>query len=209
MKLYDFPLAPGPRRVRFFMAEKGLDIPKVTIDLMKKEQLTESFKQIYPEQMIPALELDDGTIVGESVAICYYLENLYPEPPLLGQNPKEKALIMMWNLRMENNGFNAAIEAFRNEAERMVHRALPGPHNYEQIPALALRGRLRVQNFLNDLEKHLSHSDYIAGDKFSIADITAVIAIDFILNRLAIEINSYNSVLSWHRKISERPAAKA
>jgi glutathione S-transferase len=134
MKLYDYTMAPNPRRVRIFIAEKGLDIENIAVDLGAKAQMEDAYRAKNPELLVPALELDDGTIIGESMAICRYLEEVHPEPPLLGRTAIEKATVEMWQRRMEMNGLAAVAEAFRNTVPGFAGRAIAGPHDYDQIP---------------------------------------------------------------------------
>lgn len=179
MKLYDCATAPSPRRVRMFLAEKGVSLPTVQVDLRAGEHLQPAFLALNPWATVPVLELDDGTTISEASACCRYLEEVYPEPPLLGRDAREKGVIAMWDHRCEIDGFLAGAEAFRNEAKGMRGRALPGPVGYEQIPALAERGRARVAHFLERLDARLGESAYVAGPEFSVADITAFIAVEF------------------------------
>ena len=155
MKLFDFELAPNPRRVRMYLAEKGLQIPSVQINLRQGEQFHAEFKDENPSMIVPALALDDGTLITETMAICRYLEALHPTPPLFGSTPKEQAMVEMWSRRAELEGFMAVAEALRNSVERFKDRALPGPRNYAQIPALVERGKARAAGFLEDLEAGL------------------------------------------------------
>src|SRR5262249_14277364 len=136
MKLYDCVTAPSPRRVRVFLAEKGITIPTVQVDLRNGEQFGPAFRAINPECMVPVLELDNGTKITDILAICRYFEELHPDPPLMGRNAEERAVIASWLHRIEWDGFHAAMEAFRNSTPGLKGRALPGPEAYEQIPPL-------------------------------------------------------------------------
>lgn len=209
MKLYDCTPAPSPRRVRIFMAEKGMDVPRVEVDLRNGEHLREPFRSINPLCEVPALELDDGTVITETVAICRYLEDLQPEPPLLGRTAKERAQIAMWDHRMEVEGFFAAAEAFRNQSRGFEGRALSGPENFAQIPALAERGRRRVGLFFKTLEDRLSKSPYVGGDTFSMADISALVCVDFAgWSKLRIP-DDFVHLKRWYDDVSARPSARA
>ena len=179
MKFYDCATAPSPRRVRVFLAEKGISVPTVQVDLRNNEQLTPTFRAINPDATVPSLELDDGTRINDAIGICIYFEAIHPRPALMGEGAEEKALVASWNREIERNGFMAVMEAFRNFTRGLKDRALPGPHNYEQIPALAERGRLRVGHFFQDLNARLADNEFIAGARYSVADITAMIAVDF------------------------------
>jgi glutathione S-transferase len=210
MKLYDFSLAPNPRRVRMFLAEKGIEIPTVQINIRDREQFGADFQAVNPHGVVPVLELDDGTRIGESVAICRYIEETHPEPPLMGRDPKEKAVIEMWNRRAEFEGFGAAAEAVRNSLPLFEDRGAPGvPGGVPQIPALVDRGKQSMRRFFDKLDKQLAESGYVAGDAFSIADITAFVAIEF-GKRAEIEMpDSCTNVARWLDEMAARPSASA
>jgi len=175
MKFYDFALAPSPTKVRIFIAEKGLKIPTVSIQPRKLEQHTKEFLAKVPSGTVPALELDDGTMLLESRAICCYLEELHPDPPLLGGDARERALVNMWHDISTLEGYIAIQELYRNGHAAFAGRALPGPIPYEQIPALVERGRKRVQVFFDKLDERLGTSAYVAGDHYSYADIVTYV----------------------------------
>jgi glutathione S-transferase len=177
--LYDCATAPSPRRARILLAEKGIAHETIQVDLRTQEQLSDAFRAINPQCTVPALKTEDGMVFTDNAAITAYLEARYPQPPLLGSTPAEKAATASWHWRVEFEGLLAIAEALRNSAPAMVNRALPGPVDYAQIPELAQRGLARVQQFFDMLDKHLEGRDYIAADQFSIVDITAVVAIDF------------------------------
>ncbi|MFO1152817.1 MAG: glutathione S-transferase [Rhodospirillales bacterium] len=209
MKLYDFARAPSPRRVRIFLAEKNVTLPMVQVDLRKGEQQEDWFLRLNPWATVPVLELDDGTAISEASACCRYLEEIYPDPPLLGRTAAEKGVIAMWDHRCEIDGFLAVAEAFRNETPGMKDRALPGVPSFPQIPVLAERGRLRVVHFMQLLDQRLAGSEYLAGDVFTVADITALISIDF-AGWLKITIPPERPHLArWHGLVSARPSAGA
>ncbi|MDH3545746.1 MAG: glutathione S-transferase [Gammaproteobacteria bacterium] len=209
MKLYDCKTAPSPRRVRIFAAEKGVALQTVPVDLANGEQFSAEYRAINPDCVVPALELDDGTCLSEVVAICQYLEELYPEPPLFGRTPAERAMSLMWNAKAEQQGLWACADAFRNTAKGLKGRALPGPDDYEQIPELAERGRQRALAFLQRLDQQLGDDDYVAGDYFSIADVTALIFVDF-ATRLKIGIpDEATNLRRWYDAVSSRPSAAA
>src|ERR1043166_2026421 len=172
MKFYDCVTAPSPRRVRIFLAEKGLTLPTVQVDLRNGEQFSAAFRAINPDCTVPALALDDGTAIASAITVCGYLEELHPEPALIGATPQERAVVTALNRQIERDGFFAAMDAFRNVAKGLKGRALPGPHDYEQIPELAQRGRLRVEHFFRDMDGRLADRDYVAGSRFTIADIS-------------------------------------
>ncbi len=210
MKLYDCATAPSPRRVRIFLAEKNVTVPVVMqVDLRSGAQLEDWFLRLNPWGTVPVLELGDGTTISEASACCRYLEETYPEPPLMGRTPTEKGVIAMWDHRCEIDGFLAAAEAFRNEVPGLKGRALTGPDPYEQIPELAERGRRRLRRFLERLDERLRESEYVAGDTFSVADITALVAVDF-ASRLKIRALPEQAHLArWQTAVSARPSAAA
>jgi glutathione S-transferase len=162
LKLYHSTSSPNSRRVRIFLAEKGLTVPLVTVDLAKGEQHSDAYRAINPRRVVPTLVLEDGTAIGEVLAIWRYLEEAYPTPPLLGSTPKDKALVTMWERRAELEGFAAVMEGVRNASERLKGRAIAGPYDYDQIPALVERSRLRVKNFYADLDARLAALPFIA-----------------------------------------------
>ena len=141
MKLYDCTTAPSPRRVRIFLAEKEISVPTVQVDLRNGQQFSPAFRAINPECTVPVLELDNGTTIADILGICRYFEELHPNPPLMGHTAEQKAVIEAWQRRIERDGFDAAMEAFRNSTPGLKGRALPGPEPYEQIPALVI-GRI-------------------------------------------------------------------
>jgi len=177
--LYDCATAPSPRRARILLAEKGVPHETVQVDLRSGEHLGEAYRRINPQCTVPALVTDEGPVLTDNAAIAAYLEARFPEPPLLGRTPLEKAEIAGWQWRVEFDGLMAIAEAFRNSSPAMVNRALPGPVDHAQIPELARRGLVRVQQFFRLLDDHLATRDFIAAGQFSLADITAVVAVDF------------------------------
>lgn len=209
MKLYDFAGAPNPRRVRMFMAEKGISVPTEQVDLMAREQLEDAFRAINPWCTLPALELDDGTCISEVMAICRYFEALQPEPSLMGTTPEDQGTIAMWEHRFEINGLLAVGDAFRNSVERFAGRAMPGPLDLEQIPDLIDRGHRRTAHFLKVLDERLGESEHVAGSNFSVADITALVAVDF-AGRIEKGIpDDHVHLKRWHEAVSARPSAQA
>jgi glutathione S-transferase len=179
MTLHDCSTAPSPRRARIVLAEKGVVHETVQVDLRSGEQLGEAFRRVNPACTVPVLQTDDGLTLTDNAAIAAYLEARFPEPALFGSTPAQKAEVASWNWRVEFEGLLAIAEAMRNSAPAMADRALPGPVNYPQIPELAQRGQARVQQFFVDLDRRLAGRGFVAGDRFSIADITAVVAVDF------------------------------
>lgn len=208
MKFYDCQSAPSPRRVRIFLAEKGIELPTVQVDLGAGEHLGDEFRAINPDCTVPVLELDDGTALTESFAICQYLESVYPDPPLMGRDALERALVTQWNARVEAQGLSAVAEAFRNRARGFAGRALTGPEGFEQIPELVERGRRRVELFLSRLDSELADREFVAGDVFTVADITALITVDFAgWIKVALPEGADN-LRRWHEAVSARPGTQ-
>ncbi len=210
MKLYDFELAPNPRRVRMFLAEKGVTIPTAQVNTRERGQFAPDFVKKNPFCVVPVLELDDGTCIGESVAICRYIEVVHPEPSLMGRDAKEQAVIEMWDRRAELEGMSAAGEAVRNAAPMFEGRGIAGvPDGFPQIPALVERGKKRMARFFELWNRQLADNTFVAGPDFSIADITSFIAIEF-AKRAEITIpDQCKHVARWHESVSQRPSAKA
>ena len=208
MKFYDCTPAPSPRRVRMFIAEKKLDIPVVQVDLGSKEQHSEAFVKINPHRTVPALELDDGSTLCSTHAICHYLEAAYPEIPLMGTNPVERGQIADLDWRIEQEGLMAVGESFRNHAKSFKNNALTGARQYAQIPQLVERGRVRSEQFLEWFDAHLQQREFVAGENFSVADITAFITLEFSkwikLEPSAELVNLHR----WYKQLSARDSAK-
>ena len=210
LKLYESSGSPNSRRVRIFLAEKGICVTRIPVDLAAKEQHSDAYVHINPRRVVPTLVLQDGTAIGEVPAILRFLEETYPNAPLLGTSPKDKALVTMWERRMELEGFAPVMETVRNAAAGLKGRAIAGPHDYEQIPALVERGRKRVANFYDDLEVRLAEVPFVAGDRFSVADITALVTIDFASKALNMPIPEHHaaSQLRYQRNL-DRPSMAA
>jgi len=209
VKLYDCRTAPSPRRVRIFAAEKGLDLDLVAVDLASGEQFGAEFRKINPDCVVPVLELDDGTHLSEVIAICHYLEEIKPEPTLFGTTAAERAAAFMWNAKAEQQGLWAMADAFRNTAKGLQGHALPGPDQYEQIPELAERGRSRVAMFFEKLNDQLGHREFLAGENYTIADITALVLVGFAA-RLKIDFaDDAANLRRWYDNVSARPSAAA
>lgn len=207
--LYDFTSAPSPRRARILLAEKGIDVETVQIDMMKAEQLSDEYRKINPGCTIPALKLEDGTVLTENAGIAAWAEAYKPEPSLLGKTPEEKGLVATWNAKVEFEGLMAVAEALRNSSPKMANRAITGPTNYVQIPELALRGKERLAHFLDTLNKRLEGRDYIAIDQFTFADITALVTIDFAKWVKVAPGENHGNIKRWHAAVAARPSAKA
>ncbi|MDG5497881.1 glutathione S-transferase family protein [Niveispirillum sp. BGYR6] len=203
MKLYDDAIAPTPRRVRMFLAEKGVDIPRVPVTIGKGEHLAESYATRVPSRRVPALELDDGTVISESVAICRYIEALHPEPNLFGSTALEQARVEMWQRRMEFELLLPFANAFRHSHPKMA--ALEN-----QVPAYAAAQKQLAEQRLAMLEGDLARHPFIAGDKFSIADITAFTTLAFFPRLVGIAIDErVPQVKQWFDRIAARPSAAA
>ncbi len=210
MKLYDSAIAPSPRRVRIFLAEKGVEVDKVEVDLMTGENIKPAFLQVNCRGLVPTLQLDDGTCIDEVVAICRYFEELYPQPPLMGTDARSKALIESRNRHMELDGFCAVADAFRNSAPGFARRAIAGvSEEVAAIPQLAERGYDGIQRYFERLERDLADSRYIAGEDFSIADITGLCVVDFagwVKRKIPTQ---HVHTLRWYQAVSSRPSARA
>jgi glutathione S-transferase len=209
MKFFDCTTAPSPRRVRIFLAEKGIDIETVQVDLRTGEQFGDDFRAINPDCVVPALQLDDGSCISEVTAICQFFEEYKPEPTLWGRDAAERARATMWNAKIEQQGLLGMAEALRNSSERMQGRALPGPDNYEQIPALAERGRARVAAFLLRLDEQLAGQEFVSGDIYTIADITALVLVEFAAWLKISPPDTASELRRWHQAVSARPSASA
>jgi glutathione S-transferase len=209
MKFYDCKSAPSPRRVRVFLAEKGIEIPTIQVDLRNGEHLKPEFRMINPHCTVPVLELDDGTRLVSTAAIWRYLEETHPEPQLMGRSAKEKALVADTQWRIESEGFAAMAEVLRNSTPGMKGRAVTGPVNFEQIPELAERGRKRARLFLELLEYMVGPKPFLCGDRYSVADIDAMIAVDFAKwIKLELPEGAVNA-RRWYASVAARPSAKA
>ena len=209
LKLYHSTASPNSRRVRIFLTEKGLKVPLVAIDLGKGEQHSAAYRAINPRRVVPTLVLDDGTAIGEVPAIMRYLDEAFPEKPLLGATPKDKGLIAMWERRAELEGFAAVMEGVRNKVVGLKGRAIAGPHDYEQIPALVERSVQRVKNFFDDFNAQLEQAPFVAGERYSAADITTLVTLDF---AKALELTAqpqHAALKRWYETISARPSTAA
>jgi glutathione S-transferase len=210
MKLYQSNASPNSRRVRIFLAEKGISMPLVPVDLGAREQFSDAYAAINPRRVVPTLVLDDGTAIGEVPAILRYLEEIHPEPPLLGTTPKTRAQVAMWERRAEQEGFASVMEAVRNAVPALKNRAVAGPHDYEQIPALVERSRQRVRNFYADFNARLVDVPFVAGDAFSVADITAVVTVDFATRAAGLPLTEEQTAMKrWYDRVSARPSMTA
>jgi glutathione S-transferase len=203
MKLYDSKVAPNPRRVRVFLAEKGISVPTEQVDLGARQHKTKDYLAVNPLQRVPALVLDDGTVITESVAICRYFEALQPEPALFGRGMPDVALVEMWNRRVEFHLLALVSAVFRNTHPAMKELEVP------QVPDWAEANRPRVMEFLAFLDGELGSRRFVAGDTYTIADITALVAVDFMRPARLSLAEELGHVRRWHAEVSARPSAAA
>jgi glutathione S-transferase len=203
MKLYDGGRAPNPRRVKVFLAEKGLTVPMEQVDLGKMAHRSAAYTAINPLQRVPALELDDGTILTESIAICRYFEALHPEPRLFGQGAKDEAMVEMWQRRVEFHLLVPISQVFRHAHPAMKEMEVP------QVPAWAESNKPRVTEFLEILDHELKERRFVAGDRYTVADITGLVCIDFMKPAKLAVPESLSNLKRWHAEVSARPSAKA
>jgi len=202
MKIYDSQTAPNPRRVRIFLAEKGIEVPYEQVDIVKAENRGAEFRRKNPMGTLPVLELDDGTHIAESVAICRYFEETHPDPPLMGTDARDRALVEMWQRRMEFELFVPITQVFRNGHPFFAGR-IPQVAEYGEVCRTAAEARLAW------LDTLLAEREFIAGDRFTIADITALCAIDFgRVSKIRIQ-PEHTHLARWHAAVSSRPSAKA
>ena len=203
MKLFDGGRAPNPRRVRIFLAEKGITVPIVPIDMGAMGHRSEEISKRNPLQRLPVLELDDGTIITETVAICRYFEEVHPEPALFGTDPVSKALVEMWQRRVELNLLLTVATAFRHIHPAMKEWEVP------QLPEWGEANKPKALAFLNFLDKELADREFIAGDTYSIADITGIVSVEFMKPaRIELPENLAN-VRRWYKTVMDRPSGAA
>ena len=203
MKLYDGGKAPNPRRVRIFLAEKGVEIPLEPIDMTALGHKSESVRALNPLQRLPVLELDDGTALSESVAICRYFEELHPNPPLMGRDMQDRAVVEMWQRRIEMHLLLPVANVFRHAHPAMAEWEVP------QIKEFSEANRPKVMDMLQFLDAEMEDRPFIAGDNFTIADITAMIAIDFMKPARLQVPDDHEALLSWYGNVKARPSANA
>lgn len=211
MKLYDWKMAPNTRRVRMFLAEKGIDLEIEEVGQPEFPALEDEFLAKSPSRLAPVLELDDGTRIAESIAICRYLESFHPDPPLMGADPKSAAVIEMWERRAEAEGMQAVAELFRNSHPAFVDRGLPGwAEPIPQVEPLVERGRARTDHFFKIFDDRLAENEYVGGDSFSVADITVLCTADFSAGAAQVPIpDEATHMQRWHKAVSARPSATA
>jgi glutathione S-transferase len=203
VKLYDGGRAPNPRRTRIFLAEKGLKVPTQQVDLGALEQMNPDYAEINPLKRVPALVLDDGMVLTESVAICRYFEGVHPEPPLFGRDALESARVEMWNRRLELNLLFAVAHVFRHTHPAMKEMEVP------QVPAWAEANKPRIVEVLGIVDRELAGRRFITGDTFTIADITGLVALDFMKPAKLSVPNELAHLRRWHAELGARPSASA
>ncbi len=208
MLFYDCSTAPSPWRARMFIAEKGLQIETRDISIAKGEQMSDAFRAVNPRATIPVLVTDEGATLTENLGIAAYLEARFPEPPLMGRTADEKGKVLMWTAIAEQQCGAPIADALRNTHPAFKGRAIVGPKNYEQIPELAERGKARVSAFFDLLEPHLSENDFMAGEEFTLADITTFVFVDF-ARVIKMRIPEENTATqAWYNAIQARPSAQ-
>jgi glutathione S-transferase len=203
MKLYDGGKAPNPRRTRIFLAEKGITVPTEQVDIMAQEHKTADFTAKNPLQRVPVLVLDDGTCISESIAICRYFEALRPEPPLFGQGALEAAMVEMWNRRAELNFLFIVAHAFRHLHPAMKELEVP------QVAKWGEANKPRAVDFLRILDRELGDHEFVAGDRYTVADITTMVGYDFLKVAKITVPEELIHVRRWHATVSARPSAGA
>ena len=211
MKLHDADWAPSPRRVRIYLAEKGIEVPRRVVDLRTGEHLSDVYRAENPFASLPVLELDDGELIPESAAICRYFEALHPDPPLFGgSDARMVARIESWTRRIEHEGYAAAVNVLRNTRPAFTDRPLPGVWPpMEQLPALAERGQMMWEVFVRSADRQLESADWIAGGAYSFADITLLATVDFAgAARLTVP-DACTALRRWHMRATARPSSSA
>lgn len=203
MKLYDFGLAPNPRRVRVYLAEKGITVPTEQVDFAAMQQKSAAYTAINPLQRVPALMLDDGTVITESIAICRYFEASNPSPPLFGVSALEQAMVEMWNRRIEQNLFFPITQVFRHLHPAMKELEVP------QVAPWGEANKPRVAAFLPILERQLDTGPFVCGARYSVADITALVAIDFMKPAKLAVPPEHRNIVRWHAEVAGRTSARA
>lgn len=210
MRLYSWDVAPNPRRVRIYLAEKGIDVPTEDVGEPGKPVLRADFLANHGHRRVPLLELDDGTCIGEAMAICRYFEVLHPDPPLMGRDAKDAALVEMWERLAEWEGLHAVSEAFRNSRRSFADRGLAGyDAPMPQIPALVERGTVRMKLFYDKFDAQLADREFVVGDRYSVADITTLCTVDF-AEFCGLDIpDGCANLKRWHEAVAARPSASA
>lgn len=209
MILYDCRSAPSPRRARMFLAEKGVRVVSIQVDLSAGEHLTPAFRKINPRCTVPVLKTDDGEVITDNAGIARYVEEAFDGPLLMGSTPLERARVAELNAHVEYEGLMAVADAFRNSAKGLRGRAMVGQRSYEQIPELASRGQQRASDFFVAMNQLLCDREFMVGDHFSIADISLVVGVDFatwIKMKIPKELAHLRD---WHGRMQQRPSYRA
>lgn len=202
MKLYTFDVAPNPRRVNLYLGYKGVQIPSQQIDLREGQQFSAEYRAINPRCTVPALQLDDGTVLCDAIAICWYLESRFPQKPLLGGGSLLQAQVLSWDAYIFSDAILPVAEALRNRSTAFKDRAVPGPGRVAQIPELESRGRQRLQLFWQALDDYLDGREYLVGNDITLADIDAFVVVEFagwIKER--VPENRFR-LQAWHKRVA-------
>jgi glutathione S-transferase len=202
MQLYEDKRAPNPRRVRIFLAEKGIDVPRRHLDIMAEEHKDPAIARLNPFARLPILELDDGRVISESMAICRYFEAVQPEPRLFGTDAVDQAMVEMWQRRVEQSLFMPVSFAFRHGHPRMAHLEVP------QVKEWGEANLARIPKMLDYFDGELGDRQFMAGDRYSVADITALCAVDF-MKVVRLSLDGHENLRRWHGDVSGRPSAQA
>jgi glutathione S-transferase len=202
MKLYEDQRAPNPRRVRIFLAEKGIEVPRQQVDIMAGEHKGPAIAKLNPFERLPILELDDGQVICESLAICRYFEAVQPDPRLFGAGALDQAMVEMWQRRVELSLFMPVSFAFRHGHPRMAHLEVP------QVKEWGEANLARIPKMLDYFDGELERRQFMAGDRYSVADITALCAVDF-MKVVRLSLDGHENLRRWHADVSGRPSASA
>ncbi|MBV8096527.1 MAG: glutathione S-transferase [Acetobacteraceae bacterium] len=209
MKIYDWHIAPNPRRLHIYLAEKGISVELVEVG---QEDLTLApwFREKYPHAMVPMLELDDGTQIGEAMAIAQYFEDTVPQPKLMGIDAKDRAIVAMWEKRANEEGMLPTSELFRNTHPNFSERGLPGAADpIPAIPELRERARKRLDRFFAKFDRQLADHEFVAGERWTVADATTLAAVDFAGWSDVKIAPECRNLRRWYDAVSARPSAKA
>jgi glutathione S-transferase len=204
MKVYTYDAAPNPQRLAIFLKLKGIELETQQVDMANQEQLTEEYRRINPMGTVPALVLDDGTVLSEVIGMYTLLEALHPEPPLMGSTPLERAQVVSWCHKLFNGLTQGIASVFRNRSKGFRDRGLPGPLNLPQVPDLVERGQMQIDYQLPQIDAHLANSTWLAGDNFSVADIDLYVTIGFLGWIKKPVPEDCTNLLAWHQRASEK-----
>ncbi len=202
MKLYTFSPAPNPQRVGFMLKHKGIDLDTIEINLLEKEQFSSEFQAVNPQGTVPALLLDDGTLLTDSIAICVYLDGLFPEKSLFGANTLEYAQVIGWLHKLYTEGFMPIADMLRNQGDFFKNRAMPGKIDMPQISALIERGKLRLDGFWQAMEEHLSDREFIVGKQLTQADIDCFVLCSFAGWAKESIPENCTTLVAWHARMT-------